>query len=538
MPYQHVRAWSVQHTDAATDATHEYEPSSTDELIRCHCYQEPDGTWFYVGRIDGESGDASGYQVRGEATLSPPRPTLLRKAKASDFYDALVSAQFAPPTALCEGGTWRPLMHSAGKSVAEQHKEMKHVLACTKSPWLSRRQQQTLYMVATNAVPIGYRIGQNGAHDQLEHVILHSPVAVALWQRILPLWASLTPAQGWTALLLNSGVADAAGRRAIALGVRPDGETANEEQWHALRAIAIDALLTQYRANTTRIASGHPPLTATQAADAAYSECRAELQKIVTLSHRVAHARTQFNLSRPHRIKSSNAERAVDAWYDAWIASGLAANVAKPQQGMLPPPNGLQTPRPKAMPPPQVPPADMLVIYTDGSGPDQGAANATTAGWGFTAVTGGNGDDDDQATEVHSRCGPVITEASSAAYIGAERATNNTAELTAIARALKYVIADQSGRPVLIRYDSLYAGNIVTGKWRARKNRDLAERIRALWTKAHDHLRGRLWASHVYGHAGHKWNERADELARRGKGGAPAGTHGGGNSDDDDNDHG
>ena len=64
------------------------------------------------------------------------------------------------------------------------------------------------------------------------------------------------------------------------------------------------------------------------------------------------------------------------------------------------------------MPPPQVPPADMLVIYTDGSGPDQGAANATTAGWGFTAVTGGNGDDDDQATEVHSRCGPVITEAS------------------------------------------------------------------------------------------------------------------------------
>ena len=82
------------------------------------------------------------------------------------------------------------------------------------------------------------------------------------------------------------------------------------------------------------------------------------------------------------------------------------------------------------------------------------------------------------------------------------------------------------------------AGNIVTGKWRARKNRDLAERIRALWTKAHDHLRGRLWASHVYGHAGHKWNERADELARRGKGGAPAGTHGGGDSDDDDNDHG
>ena len=34
-----------------------------------------------------------------------------------------------------------------------------------------------------------------------------------------------------------------------------------------------------------------------------------------------------------------------------------------------------------------------------------------------------------------------------------------------------------------------------------------------------------VWASHVYGHAGHKWNDRADELAgatRHGKGGAPA----------------
>ena len=36
------------------------------------------------------------------------------------------------------------------------------------------------------------------------------------------------------------------------------------------------------------------------------------------------------------------------------------------------------------------------------------------------------------------------------------------------------------------------------------------------------YLDGRLWAKHVYGHTGHTWNERADELAERGKGGAPA----------------
>ena len=76
--------------------------------------------------------------------------------------------------------------------------------------------------------------------------------------------------------------------------------------------------------------------------------------------------------------------------------------------------------------------------------------------------------------------------------------------------------------PALIRYDSTYAANIVTGQWRARANKGLAARIRSLWATAHDHLSGQLWASHVYGHSGHKWNDRADELARRGKGGAPA----------------
>lgn len=69
---------------------------------------------------------------------------------------------------------------------------------------------------------------------------------------------------------------------------------------------------------------------------------------------------------------------------------------------------------------------------------------------------------------MHSRCGHVVTDTQDARYLGAERATNNTAELTAIACALRYVCDDQSGRPVLIRYDSLYAGNMAAGVWRAR----------------------------------------------------------------------
>ena len=314
--------------------------------------------------------------------------------------------------------------------------------------------------------------------------------------------------------------------------MRPDGETANDEQWQTLRAIAINALLAQHRANMTRVAGGHRALSAQEAAESAYDECRAELQKIVTLSSRVAKQRVQFNLARPHRVTEAKSSRPVEAWHGAWVSTGLA-NEATVTQLILPPrqqPAQGQppaTPLPKAVNAPTPLPANTLVIYTDGSGPDRHAAHQT-AGWGFTVVTGGDGNADARAIEQHSRCGYVATDANDAQHIGAERATNNTAELTAIARALEYVAQDQSGRPVLIRYDSLYAGNMATGKWRARKNMRLVDRVRSLWAKVHDHVGGHLWATHVYGHTDHKWNDRADELAQRGKGGAPPPTQDGG----------
>ena len=118
-------------------------------------------------------------------------------------------------------------------------------------------------------------------------------------------------------------------------------------------------------------------------------------------------------------------------------------------------------------------------------------------------------------------CGHVVTDAQQPGYTGAERPTNNTGELTAIAQALEYILADRSGRPVLVRYDSLYAGNMAAGKWRPRKNKVLVSHVRRLWTRAHTHLHGRLWTSHVYGHSNHQWNDRADALASQGRGGAP-----------------
>ena len=131
-----------------------------------------------------------------------------------------------------------------------------------------------------------------------------------------------------------------------------------------------------------------------------------------------------------------------------------------------------------------------------------------------------DGRDDDRATELHSRRGPVPTDQSDPSYLGATRGTNNTGELTAIAEALRYLLADQSSRPALIRYDSTYAANMAAGRWRAKSNKRLVASVRMLWTQAHEHLGGRLWASHVDAHTDHRWNDRADELARHGKGGA------------------
>ena len=54
------------------------------------------------------------------------------------------------------------------------------------------------------------------------------------------------------------------------------------------------------------------------------------------------------------------------------------------------------------------------------------------------------------------------------------------------------------------------ADDMAMGVWRARKNLQLVQRVRALWARAHDHLNGRLRAKHVYGHTAtgrtHAWN--------------------------------
>jgi ribonuclease HI len=114
---------------------------------------------------------------------------------------------------------------------------------------------------------------------------------------------------------------------------------------------------------------------------------------------------------------------------------------------------------------------------------------------------------------MHEFNGRVITDFESTEFIGAEVGSNNTAELTAFAEALRWALTEGSGGKIIIKTDSQYAGNQATGAWKAKANRELVAHVQSLGNEVSE-LRELSW-EHVKAHSGHRWNERADHLAIR-----------------------
>ena len=66
----------------------------------------------------------------------------------------------------------------------------------------------------------------------------------------------------------------------------------------------------------------------------------------------------------------------------------------------------------------------------------------------------------------------MVTNPLDEGYIGASVGSNNTAELSAFAHSLIWILKNlDSGKIVIGRGDSEYAMNIGTGKWKAKANR-------------------------------------------------------------------
>jgi len=65
----------------------------------------------------------------------------------------------------------------------------------------------------------------------------------------------------------------------------------------------------------------------------------------------------------------------------------------------------------------------------------------------------------------------------------------------------------------MIKGDSQYAMNITMGKWKAKANRQIAQRVQQIWKEVISIKT--IGFEHVKAHRGHRWNERADHLAFR-----------------------
>ena len=155
-----------------------------------------------------------------------------------------------------------------------------------------------------------------------------------------------------------------------------------------------------------------------------------------------------------------------------------------------------------------------LYIYVDGSCEEnRNVTSQTPAGWGFCVISGASGNGRGGGDVVLEKSGPVVTDVSADGFLGAEVGSNNTAELSAIAHAMRWMLTEGGDQGVVIRGDSQNALRISSGEWRAKANKALADSAGSLWSEVSS-LRS-LRAEHVRAHRGHRWNERADHLAFR-----------------------
>ena len=127
-------------------------------------------------------------------------------------------------------------------------------------------------------------------------------------------------------------------------------------------------------------------------------------------------------------------------------------------------------------------PLDTIYIYVDGSCEEnRNVTSETPAGWGFCVIEGDNGLGRGHGNLIYEENGKVITDRDSDFFLGAKVGSNNTAELSAIAHALRWLLMGNGKKNIIIKGDSQYAMNITMGKWKVKSNRELALSVQNLW---------------------------------------------------------
>ena len=156
----------------------------------------------------------------------------------------------------------------------------------------------------------------------------------------------------------------------------------------------------------------------------------------------------------------------------------------------------------------------LVHIYVDGScAENRDVGPETKAGWGLCVISGDSSSGNGKGELLAEMNGAVVTSHEEEGFLGAEVGSNNTAELSGVAHALKWLLSQHEFDSAIIRCDSKYALNIAAGLWKAKANVELSRRVRLLWEEVSSFIS--LRGEHVQAHSGHRWNERADHLAYR-----------------------
>ena len=163
-----------------------------------------------------------------------------------------------------------------------------------------------------------------------------------------------------------------------------------------------------------------------------------------------------------------------------------------------------------------------IYVYVDGSA--NGNINVTkdtVAGWAIVGIMGNPGINHDKGDLLFAGHGRVTCNLSDMNSLEAEVGSNNTAELSAFYWAVRYTRhhcfgheIDISKYDLIIMTDSLYAGNIIDGEWKAKKNLNMVQKIRKTYFTHKGQFRNVEWR-HVRAHSNNFWNDKVDLLAKR-----------------------
>ena len=112
--------------------------------------------------------------------------------------------------------------------------------------------------------------------------------------------------------------------------------------------------------------------------------------------------------------------------------------------------------------------------------------------------------------------GPVALDPNHSDFLGAEKLTNNSAEISGLGHIFRWLLfGSVSPTRVDILYDSSCAANITRRVWKAKTNILLANQVQRLFGNVCDQGFVVNW-HHVRAHRGHFMNEAADKAADKG----------------------